>query len=101
MARWCLIVTMSGSSNRRISCYYRRRFASCMLLLSNSDRGTDIVYMLQHEDRVFLGIFELLEKEERLFVVTETSLYPVTSLLVKTIGLQTRAGTTYLPHRSR
>ena len=56
----------------------RRCFTSCVLLLSNGYRGSDILDMFQHKYWVLFRILQLLEKEERLFIIAQAALYSVT-----------------------
>jgi hypothetical protein len=44
-------------------------FAGGVLLLGNDDGGADVFDVFEHEDGVLFGVFELLEEEERFFVV--------------------------------
>jgi hypothetical protein len=45
-----------------------------VFLLCDSDGRADIFDVLEHENRVLLYVFEFLEEQKRLFIVTETSL---------------------------
>lgn len=72
---------MSGCSVRGccICCRYNRRSFSCsMFLLRDSDGRPDVFDMLEHENRVFLRIFEFLEKKKWLFIIAQTALNAIT-----------------------
>jgi len=49
-----------------------------MFLVRNGNGRTDVLYMLEHEDRIFLCVFEFLEEEKRFFVITQAPLDSIT-----------------------
>ena len=53
-------------------CFMRnnRCLACGMFLLRNGNGRTDIFYMLEHKNRIFLRVFKILEEEKRFFVIT-------------------------------
>jgi len=46
-----------------------------LLLLCYSYGGSDILDMAKHEDGVLVSVFQLLEQQQGLFVITEATLY--------------------------
>jgi len=48
-----------------------------MFLLCNSNGRTDIFDVLEHENWVLFSILQLLEEEEWLFIIAQTSFYTI------------------------
>lgn len=53
--------------------YHGRGFTSSMFLLRNSNGGANIFDVLEHENRIFLRILQLLEQKKRFLVIAQAS----------------------------
>ena len=73
----------------------RRSLARGVLLLSDSNRRADILDVFEHEHRILLRVLELLEQQQRFFVVAQAAFDAVSC---KTCQLNRGGGTRRRTH---